>query len=45
MVLELKRCSMAKNAALIGKWFDEVWNQGREETIDEMSAQGAFSTL
>lgn len=27
---------MAENAALIRKWFDEVWNKGREETIDAM---------
>ena len=24
--------------ALCHRWFEEVWNQGREETIDEMSA-------
>src|SRR5260370_36003859 len=23
---------------LIHRWFDEVWNQGREETVDELSA-------
>ena len=26
------------NAALVHRWFDEVWNQGREETIDELFA-------
>ncbi len=24
--------------ALIHRWFDEVWNQGREETVDELFA-------
>ena len=31
----------AKNSALIRKWFDEVWNQGREATIDQMCHQAA----
>ena len=26
------------NKALIHRWFDEVWNQGRESTIDELFA-------
>ncbi|HEX5727347.1 MAG TPA: ester cyclase [Longimicrobiaceae bacterium] len=26
------------NKALIRRWFDEVWNQGSEEAIDEMMA-------
>lgn len=26
------------NKTLIRRWFDEVWNQGREETIDELFA-------
>jgi steroid delta-isomerase-like uncharacterized protein len=25
---------------LIHRWFDEVWNQGREETVDELFAPG-----
>ena len=25
-------------AALVHRWFEEVWNQGREETIDELFA-------
>ena len=24
------------NAALVRRWFEEVWNQGREEAIDEL---------
>jgi steroid delta-isomerase-like uncharacterized protein len=32
---------MAKNADLIRRWFEEVWNQGREETIDAMCAPQA----
>ena len=26
---------------LIYRWFNEVWNEGREETIDELCASGA----
>lgn len=26
---------MADNKALVHRWFEEVWNQGREKTIDE----------
>jgi len=26
------------NKALVRRWFEEVWNQGREETIDELFA-------
>src|SRR5215471_10684929 len=25
--------------ALVHRWFDEVWNQGREETIDELFSE------
>jgi steroid delta-isomerase-like uncharacterized protein len=32
---------MAKNSELIRRWFDEIWNQGREATIDEMCAKEA----
>jgi hypothetical protein len=32
---------MAANGTLIRKWFNEVWNEGREATIDEMCAQEA----
>jgi predicted ester cyclase len=28
--------SSVDNAALVRRWFDEVWNQRREETIDEL---------
>jgi steroid delta-isomerase-like uncharacterized protein len=27
------------NAALIRRWFEEVWNKGREEAIDEMLSE------
>jgi steroid delta-isomerase-like uncharacterized protein len=27
-----------RNRVLIRRWFEEVWNQGREETIDELVA-------
>jgi steroid delta-isomerase-like uncharacterized protein len=26
--------------ALVHRWFDEVWNQGREDTIDELFTHG-----
>ena len=29
------------NKALVRRWFEEVWNQGREETIDELFAANA----
>ena len=32
----------ARSAALIRKWFEEVWNQGREETIDAMCDKNAI---
>ena len=28
------------NDALARRWFEEVWNQGKEQTIDEMFAEG-----
>ena len=28
----------AENKALVARWFDEVWNRGRREAIDEMFA-------
>jgi hypothetical protein len=32
---------MQQNAkALVHRWFDEVWNQGREDTIDELFSDG-----
>jgi predicted ester cyclase len=30
------------SAKLIRRWFEEVWNQGREATIDEMCHPGAI---
>jgi steroid delta-isomerase-like uncharacterized protein len=32
---------MAGNAPLIRRWFEEVWNQERETTIDELCAKDA----
>ena len=32
---------MAKNSDLIRRWFEEVWNQGREATIDELCSHDA----
>jgi steroid delta-isomerase-like uncharacterized protein len=29
----------ADNKTLMHRWFDEVWNQGRAETIDELMAE------
>ena len=31
------------NKALVRRWFDEVWNQGREDTIDELLAATAIA--
>ena len=28
----------AQNTALIRRWFDEVWNKGRIETVDELAS-------
>lgn len=30
---------MSDNAALLRRWFEEVWNKGRTEAIDEMYAE------
>jgi hypothetical protein len=32
---------MATNSELIRRWFEEVWNQGREATIDDLCAKEA----
>ena len=32
---------MTRNSDLIREWFEEVWNQGREQTIDAMCAKEA----
>lgn len=31
------------NKALLRRWFDEVWNKGRAEAIDEMFAEGGIA--
>jgi len=31
------------NRTLVRRWFQEVWNEGREETIDELFAQYAVA--
>jgi predicted ester cyclase len=31
------------NKALSRRWFEEVWNQGRDEVIDELFAPGAIA--
>jgi steroid delta-isomerase-like uncharacterized protein len=33
---------MGQSAVLIRKWFEEVWNQGREATIDAMCSKDAI---
>ena len=33
----------ANNKALVHRWFEEVWNQGREATIDELFAEDAVT--
>lgn len=32
-----------ENKALIRRWFEEVWNKGREEAIDEMFAEDGLA--
>jgi steroid delta-isomerase-like uncharacterized protein len=32
-----------ENKALIRRWFEEVWNKGREEAIDEMFAENGIA--
>ena len=32
-----------KNKALVQRWFDEVWNKGREEAINEMFAEDGIA--
>jgi steroid delta-isomerase-like uncharacterized protein len=32
----------AENKALIRRWFEEVWNQGRQEVIEQLLAPGAM---
>lgn len=32
----------AENKALVERWFDEVWNKGRVDAIDEMMAPDAL---
>ena len=34
----------SENKALIRRWFDEVWNQGREDLIDELRAPDTVAT-
>ena len=34
---------MAETKALIHRWFEEVWNQGREATIDELFGRDAIA--
>jgi steroid delta-isomerase-like uncharacterized protein len=31
------------NALIVRRWFEEVWNQGREQTIDELMAPEAVA--
>jgi steroid delta-isomerase-like uncharacterized protein len=31
------------NASIVQRWFNEVWNEGREETIDELMAPEAVA--
>src|SRR6202034_406110 len=36
-----RRTPMTTHAAIVARWFEEVWNQGNEATIDEFfSPQG-----
>lgn len=35
---------MSENKALIRRWIEEVWNQGREDLIDQMRAPDTLTT-
>ncbi|HEV3197911.1 MAG TPA: ester cyclase [Bryobacteraceae bacterium] len=39
--MEPARTTESENKALICRWFEEVWNQGREEVIEELRAPDA----
>jgi steroid delta-isomerase-like uncharacterized protein len=40
----IRSCTMSDvNKALIRRWFEEVWNKGREEAIDEMFAEDGIA--
>jgi steroid delta-isomerase-like uncharacterized protein len=32
-----------ENKAVVRRWFEEVWNKGREEAIDELFAEGGVA--
>lgn len=34
---------MAENESFLHSWFEEVWNKGREEAIDEMFAEDGIA--
>lgn len=34
-----------RNRALATRWFEEVWNERRDETIDELIAEGGIANL
>lgn len=33
----------SENAAVVRRWFEEVWNRGREEAIDELFDEGGVA--
>jgi steroid delta-isomerase-like uncharacterized protein len=33
----------SESMAVLHRWFEEVWNKGREEAIDEMFAEGGIA--
>lgn len=35
--------TLEKNKTLVRRWFDEVWNKGREDAIDEMFAEDGIA--
>ncbi len=37
----MREDTLEANKTLIKRWFEEVWNNGRAEAIDEMLAEGA----
>jgi steroid delta-isomerase-like uncharacterized protein len=40
---ESKSATAEESRAMLHRWFEEVWNKGREEAIDEMLAEDAVA--
>ncbi len=43
MYLKWRSDHVETNKALVRRWFKEVWNEGREATIDELFAESGLA--